>query len=413
MKVSHGVKTAVKKGEDANVVLPAGEGCSTALFAVFDGHGCAKASAEGVKNLAPALQKLGVSASDEAIFDTFWAVDADLGGKTTDGSTATVLLVEDAEDGSQRCCLVWVGDSQAAVLDMPQLASGVSLESSIVGITSRHVPDDPAEEARLNATWQVSRKMRLDKKLQGESAPPVEAVQGTAREMGITLSEIDAVVLSRAIERGARIDRIKFGELSSGDPLVAAMTSVLAPRVPGGKNFLHKVSEPITTPDGSGHSMKGFKKGDAPSPASSAEPSVHGGVIGGVEAFSTTYDAVHGSISTACSRALGDWDGSRALVPQPEIMRFNVPSDGCMRVVIASDGLWDLMAPSHACEKVLARERDAQDCAYKLVNMAIEKSNMRFNQLKDDTSVIVVELNPSGGAVPLTKPAAAGCCLIA
>ena len=104
--------------------------------------------------------------------------------------------------------------------------------------------------------------------------------------------------------------------------------------------------------------------------------------------------------------------GSRALVPHPEILRFRVPADGCQRVVLASDGLWDFVTPDEACTKVLCRAKDAADAAYSLASLAQQRSNMRFNELKDDTTVLVVELNPSGAPPPLSAAAGTGCCAV-
>ena len=390
--VQYGVKAVDLKGEDAHTTILATDEAPSSCFAVFDGHGGKRASAYGIKHLAPVLQKLGASASDDLLVNAFWDADTALGGKTTSGSTATVLLVDDADDGGSTCTLIWVGDSMGVVLEMT--ASAVEGEHTIIGQTTLHLPDQPAEEKRLNDTWQVSRQLRLDRQLDGKSAPAVEAVQEAAVTLGFTLNALEALVISRAIERGQCIDKFKFGAYGN---IEAGMTSVMAPRVAGGKSFLHKLPTPIApSPESSTHGGNAFSPG----------PSGHGAN----KFFEPTASK---SISTACSRALGDWDGSRALVPQPEILRFRVAPGSCVRVVIASDGLWDLMTASEACVNVLARSKDADDCAYKLVNLAVSRSNARFNMLKDDTTAMVIELNPSGVPVPLTKPATSGCCTIA
>ena len=47
------------------------------------------------------------------------------------------------------------------------------------------------------------------------------------------------------------------------------------------------------------------------------------------------------------------------------------------------------------------------------MQLAIEQSNRKFNDLKDDTSVLVVELNPSNGAMPLAgAPGGGACCVV-
>ena len=86
----------------------------------------------------------------------------------------------------------------------------------------------------------------------------VATVQAAAKELGIVLDDTEADIMARCLLRGAKIDEKKFGsvDVSSG------FTSVLAPRVPGGKAFLHKVSTPGGTP--------------GPSATNTPDPSAHG-----------------------------------------------------------------------------------------------------------------------------------------
>ena len=49
------------------------------------------------------------------------------------------------------------------------------------------------------------------------------------------------------------------------------------------------------------------------------------------------------------TRSLGDWTKSAWVLPHPQLRRFTVPHDESRRVVIASDGLWDLVV--HSCAR--------------------------------------------------------------
>ena len=274
MATSSAVKELKKKGEDAHVVLEGYGG--TSCFAIFDGHGGTKACSHGVSKLAPELKALGTACSNAAIEDAFWAADAELGvARVSDGSTGTVLLVDSADDGGLQCVLAWVGDSQGAVVDLSAAA--------ICGSTTRHVADDPAEERRLTHTWQISRQLRLDKALPKDgSAPSLAAVRKAVDALGFEVDDADASVVARAIERGNRMDANRFGKM---DALAEGVTSVLAPRVPGGKNFVHKLATPIAEGDESNH---GSSTTSTATTASTA--------------------TVGASVSTACTRALGDWE---------------------------------------------------------------------------------------------------------
>ena len=52
-------------------------------------------------------------------------------------------------------------------------------------------------------------------------------------------------------------------------------------------------------------------------------------------------------------------------------------------------------------------------CAERLKEMTISRMNARFNRIKDDVTILVVELNPTGAPPPLAKPEGGGCCVIA
>ena len=99
-------------------------------------------------------------------------------------------------------------------------------------------------------------------------------------------------------------------------------------------------------------------------------------------------------VSTCVTRSIGDWDGSRALVPEPELMAFKVAPHEFVRVVIASDGLWDFVSHVEAA-KVVRKSYSSTRAAERLVQLACNRSLSSRGRLKDDTTVIVVDLNPS------------------
>lgn len=56
----------------------------------------------------------------------------------------------------------------------------------------------------------------------------------------------------------------------------------------------------------------------------------------------------HGQVSTCVTRSIGDWDGSRAMIPQPELLRFEVQPSEHVRCVMCSDGVWDFLTLDEA-----------------------------------------------------------------
>ena len=368
-RISHGLQNAVVKGEDASAIL---EGASRSCFAVFDGHGGRKAAAHGAERLAPRLLALGAGASDGSIADAFWEADAEIGREQTDGSTATVLLVDGTDGAAEFCATIaWVGDSRACIIDL-SAASGASDGPAIVGETTCHTGASATERCRLEQTWRVCRQLReisaqnkfalLQPAAMTAMHYSLDAVRAAANDLQISLSDDDAALMARTVERGSNIDLTRFSEASAS----TTPTSALAPRHHGGKLLLHKAS----------HGVRLRRE--------------------------ISFSPITSSTSTAVTRAIGDWDASRAIVPQPEILRVRCGPERCMRVVLASDGLWDFV-PTAEARDILCTYTSSQACADRLVAKAVDRSKRRLNQLKDDTTVIVVTLNPSGLPPPLSS----------
>ena len=117
--------------------------------------------------------------------------------------------------------------------------------------------------------------------------------------------------------------------------------------------------------------------------------------------------------SLMTTRSIGDWDAARALTPHPQSLRFAVrpacAADGGdgggaaaspqrWAVVLASDGLWDHVTHERAAAVVrgAADPQAAADALAKLVMVGRTTP-------KDDTSVIVLDLNPAE-LPPLSRP---------
>ena len=110
--------------------------------------------------------------------------------------------------------------------------------------------------------------------------------------------------------------------------------------------------------------------------------------------------------TTCVTRSIGDWDASRAVVPEPEIRAWPLADDrGPVydRVVIASDGLWDLLTHAQVERAARAAGPDPQRAADRLLEIARATSeHLGYRGLKDDTTVLVVDVNPT--RIPFPPP---------
>ena len=96
--------------------------------------------------------------------------------------------------------------------------------------------------------------------------------------------------------------------------------------------------------------------------------------------------------STLVTRSIGDWDAARSCVPHPEIARIELAPGSRSRFVLASDGLWDFVSAEKAAAVAFAAP-SAQRAADRLERLAVERSNNKFDFLKDDVSVVVVDVD--------------------
>lgn len=93
----------------------------------------------------------------------------------------------------------------------------------------------------------------------------------------------------------------------------------------------------------------------------------------------------------AMSRSLGDMDCGPHILPMPHIRQIVIPPSG-VRMVIASDGLWDHVSGPKACQIIQnVRLPKAADC---LMKSAIAGSG--GYRLSDDTSIMVLDILPLG-----------------
>ncbi|KAF5831437.1 hypothetical protein DUNSADRAFT_13145 [Dunaliella salina] len=87
------------------------------------------------------------------------------------------------------------------------------------------------------------------------------------------------------------------------------------------------------------------------------------------------------------ARSIGDLDAGPEIVPVPHIRQVMMPPQGC-RLILASDGLWDLMSYSKAVTMTRAKPTSAATAA--LIQVV-----SRDLRVMDDASIVVVDMLPN------------------
>jgi protein phosphatase 2C family protein 2/3 len=91
------------------------------------------------------------------------------------------------------------------------------------------------------------------------------------------------------------------------------------------------------------------------------------------------------------SRAFGGKDLKMfGLTAEPDISHFEVTSDDQL-VILASDGLWDVVNPRVACEIAMHARSNGRSASNEIVRVAIEQ--MPSMGVRDNITVIVVFLH--------------------
>ena len=106
-------------------------------------------------------------------------------------------------------------------------------------------------------------------------------------------------------------------------------------------------------------------------------------------------------MSHGVSRSIGDLGAARGCVATPEISTHRILAGGSARIVVCSDGVWDVFDSLKAM-KTIRSSRAVDNAARKLCTVAREKREFSGISL-DDISTIVVdvgEYTPGAGDAP-------------
>lgn len=98
------------------------------------------------------------------------------------------------------------------------------------------------------------------------------------------------------------------------------------------------------------------------------------------------------NFSTNMTRSIGDRYGPRSCIALPDISAVTVLKDEYVRLVMASDGVWDVIKNTEVRDMVFDDE-SPEECAIKLVNRAHHERVVRGMRV-DDITAIVIDINP-------------------
>jgi len=410
------------KGEDTLYVRGTFDGPANQrqlCAAVFDGHGGQAASADALKSVGDRLMNQGPPFTDALIADAFWQADQALGeAGEMSGTTATVCFLEPC-DGALAGVLAWVGDSAALHVDMD-----AKPEQAITFATPLHNPENPAEVQRI-ATLSATRtalttSMRSLTRTTSTrtSSPNCKRSPSPSRHEVLSLAHS---LCDAATQRRSDSPMTVRGRAECSDEQAAAALEA-ATGVPPSPTKVARLQRELTrerwimekeeamvalevtaSPSGSDGSFPGQRRRRSTNIGhrfgASRGPLVLKASLG------------QGDVNTRVTRSIGDWDAARSCIPEPELHRFTLARGTHSRLLLASDGLWDLLTPAHACRLVRGAST-AQSAADLLLAVAERLSNQRFGRLKDDTTVLVVDVDLRGEEVRRAAAKKGSCCIV-
>jgi serine/threonine protein phosphatase PrpC len=105
---------------------------------------------------------------------------------------------------------------------------------------------------------------------------------------------------------------------------------------------------------------------------------------------------VHRVMNLSLSRAIGDGFSKPIVSPEPDIRRFRVEEEGDEFILLASDGLWDVMSSQDAVDFVRARLDEARSITDRLSQE--EQAEKLASARKNMAKVIVQEAFKLGSA---------------
>jgi serine/threonine protein phosphatase PrpC len=96
----------------------------------------------------------------------------------------------------------------------------------------------------------------------------------------------------------------------------------------------------------------------------------------------------HRVMNLSLSRAIGDGFSKPIVSPEPDIRRFRVEDDGDEFILLASDGLWDVMSSQDAVDFVKARLREAKATSE---HLGKEEQGQKISEARQTMAKVIVQ----------------------
>lgn len=335
--------------EEMNLECPLGS--TSRLYAVFDGHGgagaatlCAERLGDAVGEALVTVQQLKPSnfgqqllLEDSALTNSLYDLDGDVREhvQTRDisGTTVAAALVRSFDDGSHHIKICWIGDSRILVID------GGSGKSR--WISPEHKASNPDEYNRI-AQFDPTVKAGT-KNLQTEMEKSVHVIT-------VDAESDDSPRVSSNIKANGMVGR-------------TAMTSEIAPT-------------PLSPEEMQMAARATFV---------ARARSTSGEAQGPLRVY-----AKAGAAGIVVTRTMGDPDRARSVIPTPDFYNYKLGPNEGGRVVIASDGFWDVFDDKKACNLIKSIKEDAQAAQF-MANKAKER-RLYLGLGPDDITVMVLSV---------------------
>lgn len=377
----------------SSIILP-----SLSLFSVFDGHGGSLAAelcsevwhnrivekyCEFVNNEhgnPSTAERLCEQLLCQAIRNVSETIDNDIKSRSDSGTTMVSVLCFAEADGSKRIICPWIGDSRC-VMYLTQFPGKVKA----VPMTEDHKPSLDRENTRITSNLAGPWLGR-----------PVE-LHDQSKQFSVMFR--DSLIKSQVnveYEGKKSLQKQLTGELSE------LSTDSNAQYWCGLESQMYEsvlTSTDVETTNQNIDENCPYEMIHRKSFINRRTSDKNPKIIGPVAVFSR-YD-----VSLTMTRSIGDKYGPRCCIAQPDISAITIKPNEYARIVLASDGLWDVMSTTQV-QEVISKIKEPQEAAHTLADLAYQL-RIRYRIRKDDITVIVVDIHPSF----VISPVKSGNCL--